>query len=122
MSSENPKPHFCFNDRAYQVIQSVPAGHVTTYGDVAVAMGSPGAARQVGYALARLPQHLISVVPWHRVINSQGTISHRGDLHRAAEQRRLLESENIVFNARGKVNLKHIRWHFPDLLDSRATE
>src|SRR5690606_23073622 len=76
-----------FNARVYAMVRQVPAGFVTTYGQVATLLGSPRVARHVGFALAALSR-TDEPVPWHRVINSQGRISHRGDVHRATEQQR----------------------------------
>lgn len=98
-----------FHARVYATVRQVPAGHVTTYGDVAAALGSPRVARHVGWALAALTE---GDVPWHRVINATGRISARGDLVRAAEQRRRLEDEGVVFDDRGRVDLRRLRWHF----------
>jgi methylated-DNA-protein-cysteine methyltransferase related protein len=53
-------------------------------------------------------------VPWHRIINAQGRISHRGDVGRAQRQRQLLEAEGIVFDATDRVDLARYRWGFPD--------
>ncbi len=49
-------------------------------------------------------------VPWQRVINAQGKISAR---HTAALQRRLLEQEGIVFDAKERVDLKKYGWLGP---------
>lgn len=95
-----------FHARVNEVVRSVPAGRVATYGDVATLLGSPRVARHVGYALAALTD---PTVPWHRIINAQGRISHRGDLVRAETQRRRLEAEGIVFDALGRVDLKRFR-------------
>ena len=100
-----------FHARVYAVVRQVPAGHVTTYGDVATVLGSPRVARQVGYALAALDD---PGVPWHRVINAQGRISHRGDLVRAELQRRRLEDEGVAFDSGGRVALERHRWRYPD--------
>ena len=54
-----------FRAAVYALVARIPAGHAMGYGHVAVAIGAPGAARQVGYALAALdPQG--QVVPWLR--------------------------------------------------------
>src|SRR5690606_15913073 len=84
------------------VVKQVPAGCVTTYGDVGGVLGSPTVARQVGYALAALPVERVDV-PWHRVINARGAISFRGDDGRGAEQQRRLEKEGIAFDETGRV-------------------
>ncbi|MEX1368285.1 MAG: MGMT family protein [Nannocystaceae bacterium] len=102
-----------FNARVYAVVRQVPAGFVTTYGQVATLLGSPRVARHVGFALAALLR-TDEPVPWHRVINAQGRISHRGDLHRAQQQRELLEREGVVFDPRERVDLKRFRYGFPD--------
>lgn len=65
------------------------------YGHVASALGNPGAARQVGYAMAALPGD--TDVPWHRVIHSVGTLASKGDPVRVLIQRNLLEAERVEF-------------------------
>ena len=89
-----------FRAKVYRTVKKVPRGKVTTYGDVAGALGSRRVARQVGFALAALDD---KSVPWQRVINSQGKISYRGDLTRGSEQQKLLESEGIRFDDDGSV-------------------
>lgn len=103
-----------FWDRVYDKVREVPYGTVVTYGQVASALGSVRAARQVGFALAGLrvrPDDLD--VPWHRVINAQGRISHRGDLDRPNEQQELLEAEGVEFSGSGRVDLRRFRHTFP---------
>jgi methylated-DNA-protein-cysteine methyltransferase-like protein len=108
-SSENSlnKPAGNWN-RVYDVVNSIESGYVATYGQVAAIVGMPGAARQVGWALAALAQE--SDVPWHRVINAQGEISPRGGPQIVDMQRALLESEGIEFNARGRIDLECYAW------------
>ena len=53
-------------------------------------------------------------VPWHRVINAKGAISFKGDTWRGETQRRRLEEEGIRFDARGRVDLKRLRWRYDD--------
>lgn len=98
-----------FHERVYAKVRQVPEGSVTTYGDVAAALGSPRVARHVGWALASLRD---DEVPWHRVINAKGTISFRGDTPRGELQRSRLEAEGIVFDAKGRVDLKRLRHRF----------
>lgn len=99
-----------FHARVYACVRTVPAGFVTTYGDVATVLGSPRVARHVGFALAALDD---PGVPWHRVINAAGRISHRGDLVRAELQRRRLEAEGLVFDESGRLALARHRYRFP---------
>lgn len=50
----------------------IPFGEVSTYGEIAARIGSPGASRAVGNALGRNPIPVI--VPCHRIIRSNGSI------------------------------------------------
>jgi len=62
-----------FHQRVHALVRDVPPGSVTTYGDVAAALGSKGVARHVGYALAALDED--TDVPWWRVVAAQGRLS-----------------------------------------------
>ena len=96
-------------DRIYSVIRQVPAGRVTTYGDVARLAGLPGAARQVGYALAALSHE--SDVPWHRVVNRHGEISARvASLGQQLVQADLLAREGVTLDEKGRIDLSARRW------------
>lgn len=91
-----------FHDRVYELISSVPTGHVTTYGDVAAQLGLRSAARQVGFALAALPGEREDV-PWHRVVNGQGRLAVRGDGLQSSEQYRRLTAEGCAVDDTGRV-------------------
>lgn len=98
--------------RIYKLVEQIPWGKVATYGQIADLLGLFGRARQVGYALYRLGPD--SAVPWHRVINAQGKISHSPQRQGSdALQRELLEHEGLVFNAEEQVDLKRYQWQ-PD--------
>ena len=95
--------------RVYEVVQGIPRGRVATYGAVAAAAGLPRGARQVGYALAALPDD--AEVPWHRVINARGEVSPRsGGLGFERLQRTLLEAEGVAFGPGGRVDLQRYGW------------
>lgn len=94
-------------DRIYDVVRRVPEGRVATYGQVARAAGMPGAARQVGYALAALPES--TLVPWHRVVNVRGAVCLR-DPGAATEQRFRLEREGVRFGPDGRLDLRICGW------------
>lgn len=101
-------PANTFYDRVYAYLCEVPPGRVVTYGQVALELGSPAAARAVGYALHFLPPG--SRVPWWRVVNASGGISHRGRGANAHMQRSLLEAEGVAFDLEGKIRLREFRW------------
>ncbi len=90
-----------FHAQVYDVVRGVPAGSITTFGDVAGQLGSRNVARHVGFALAALPDD--SDVPWHRVITSTGRLPSRADGQPSADQQRLLEGEGHTINDRGRV-------------------
>lgn len=60
-----------FAQRVRAFVRTVPAGRVTTYADVALAIGRPGAARAVGRVMARTEE---PEVPCHRVVRADGAI------------------------------------------------
>jgi methylated-DNA-protein-cysteine methyltransferase related protein len=73
-------------DRAAEVlrrVRSVPAGFVTTYGDLC-----PGAPRFAGAVLADCHE---ADVPWQRIVRADGSLA------KGTRQRRLLESEGVPF-------------------------
>jgi methylated-DNA-protein-cysteine methyltransferase related protein len=114
MSAINSPPDpAAFNRSVWDVVRRVPAGHVATYGQIARLVPVPAGvdpqdyqafgARWVGSAMAICPGD----VPWQRIINSKGEISLRAG---AEQQRRLLEEEKIVFDDRGRIDLKRFGW------------
>lgn len=62
-----------FQKRAWEVLLTIPFGEAWSYGQVAEVLGSPGAARAVGRANAT--NHLPIVVPCHRVVGADGTLT-----------------------------------------------
>lgn len=96
-----------FHQRVYDVVRGIPSGKVMGYGHVAIAMGSAGAARQVGWALAALPGD--TDVPWQRVIRSNGHIALQGDPARGMLQRALLEREGVAFLG-DRVDMRACGW------------
>ena len=89
----------CFHAEVFSLVRTIPRGRVTTYGDIATALGHPKIARQVGFALAACPDD----IPWHRVVNARGELSARADGQPSATQLRLLRSEAIDIDARGRI-------------------
>lgn len=61
-----------FHQQVYEITRKVPPGTTVTYGDIAIRLGVPGAARAVGRALGRNPFAI--VVPCHRVLAANGKL------------------------------------------------
>ena len=110
MDPEALKPP-TFYDLVWEFVQRVPRGHVVTYGQIAMELGSPAAARAVGYALSNLSAE--TEVPWWRVINAKGGVSLRGRGANAELQRALLEHEGVTFGDDDTTHLPTYRW-WPD--------
>ena len=101
-----------FFDQVWALVRQIPRGRVATYGQIAKEIPQPdaiteadyrvSAARWVGLAMAACPDD----VPWHRVVNSQGKISHQSD---ALNQRQLLEAEGVLFS-KDKLALAAYQW------------
>lgn len=99
-----------FYEQIYQLVCKIPPGKIATYGQIAELLGKQGHARQVGYALYRVAPD--SDIPWQRVVNAQGMISHSPQRQGSDDlQRILLEQEGITFNTQDKLNLTQYRWH-----------
>lgn len=95
-----------FFNRVYEFVKRVPAGKVVTYGDVARAIGSPRASRQVGWALHVNPEP--GVIPCHRVVFRDGSLAPGFAFGGREVQKAMLESEGVGFSEEYKVDLnKH---------------
>jgi methylated-DNA-[protein]-cysteine S-methyltransferase len=83
-----------FAKRVVAACRAIPWGQVTTYGDLAAACGSPGAARAVGSVMARNRYPL--VVPCHRVLASGGGLGGYSAPDGLSMKRRLLAMESTA--------------------------
>jgi len=94
-----------FRAAVLELVRRIPRGRVATYGQLAALLRCPRSARQVGQALRGADDG----VPWHRVVNAQGSISRRSRTASMMTQRIRLEQEGVVFR-RGRVVLARFRW------------
>ena len=65
-----------FQRRVWAALQTIPYGETRSYGEIAEQIGAPGAFRAVGLANGRNPIGII--VPCHRVIGSNGSLTGYG--------------------------------------------
>ena len=91
----------------YDVVRRIPAGSVSTYGQVARLAGMPRSARLVGYAMASCQD---PTVPCHRVVDRFGGTKAAFDTFAPGTQRALLEAEGVPFTPDGRVDLSRCRW------------
>jgi methylated-DNA-protein-cysteine methyltransferase-like protein len=103
----NKKNNNDLYDRIYDIVRSIPAGRVTTYGAIAEKIGLRSSARMVGYALNSAAGR--TDVPCHRVVNRLGELT--GKMHFATPDlmRELLEAEGVTFINDG-VDMKKCLW------------
>jgi len=62
-----------FQVRVWEALRAIPYGATLSYGELADAIGQPGAARAVGLANGRNPISII--VPCHRVVGASGRLT-----------------------------------------------
>ncbi|WP_458246408.1 methylated-DNA--[protein]-cysteine S-methyltransferase [Streptomyces sp. MAI_2237] len=78
-----------FQRTVWDQLRRIPYGETRSYGELADALGSPGASRAVGLANGKNPIGII--VPCHRVVGADGSLTgYGGGLPR---KRRLLDFE-----------------------------
>jgi AraC family transcriptional regulator of adaptative response/methylated-DNA-[protein]-cysteine methyltransferase len=78
-----------FRRRVWEAMRRIPFGETRSYGEIAAAVGAPGAARAIGTACAQNPVPV--VVPCHRVVGSDGSL--HGYAYGLARKRQLLDAE-----------------------------
>ncbi|MEY4722541.1 MAG: hypothetical protein RLZZ324_54 [Candidatus Parcubacteria bacterium] len=83
-----------FRDKALAVVRRIPRGQVRTYGEVARAAGSPGAARAVG---SLMKANHDPNVPCHRVVRAD---LRAGEYNRGGERAKIarLKKEGVAFS------------------------
>jgi methylated-DNA-protein-cysteine methyltransferase-like protein len=96
-----------YRERVYRIVERIPAGRVMTYGQIAEILGEGYTPRTVGFVMHAADEER---TPWQRVINSQGACSTAGIVLPPDKQQRMLEAEGVVFDARGRCDLKRYRW------------
>ena len=82
-----------FKERIYEETARVPRGKVSTYGEIAVMAGHPGAARAAGNALHDNPYE--GIIPCHRIVNASGAPASNFGFGGPEEQLRLLRAEGV---------------------------
>ncbi|MGE0887281.1 MAG: MGMT family protein [Blastocatellales bacterium] len=110
---KRPRDDESFRELAYQLVLRIPPGRVMSYGLVARALGAGYDARAIGNIMYATPDDGRNI-PWHRVINSQGGCSTAGLTTPPDLQQRLLESEGVVFNDKGRCKIENYLWTPPE--------
>ena len=98
-----------FFEEVYELLKTIPFGKVTTYGDIAKALGRPRSSRIVGYALHVNPDP--KNIPCYKVVNREGKLTPAFAFGGEDAQRAMLEGEGIVVK-NGMVDLQKYRHVF----------
>jgi methylated-DNA-protein-cysteine methyltransferase related protein len=95
-----------YRERVFEIVRRIPSGRVMTYGQLAEILGEGYTPRTVGFVMHSADE----TVPWQRVINSQGACSTGRVIVPPDLQQRMLVSEGVVFNEKGRCDLSRYRW------------
>ncbi|UCG70557.1 MAG: endonuclease V [Thermoplasmata archaeon] len=96
-----------FHDYFYSLVKQIPKGKVSTYGELARALGDIRAARAVGRMLNENPY--APIVPCHRVVMSDGTLGGFGG--GIPKKIRLLENEGVHVEEDMIVDFEDVYFH-----------
>lgn len=97
-----------FNDKVYEAVRQIPEGCVSTYGDIARAIGQPRKALFVGYAMRSTTEP--GAVPCHRVVYKDGSICGNDEFGNPSVQRQMLQREGVPFLDELHVDMKACHW------------
>ena len=97
-----------FFDKVYAIVREIPQGKVTTYGHIAKFIGSPGAARMVGWAMNA--SHKFEDIPAHRVVNRNGLLTGKAHFAHPDLMQQLLENEGVEVKNNQVQNFKEKLW------------
>ncbi len=114
-----------FYERVWAVVRVVPPGRVTTYGAIARYLGSPQAARLVGYAM-NASHAATPPVPAHRVVNHQGLLTGKHHFETPTAMADRLQAEGVHVYKDQVQNFETVFWDpcqmlpLPDVFFSQA--
>jgi methylated-DNA-[protein]-cysteine S-methyltransferase len=85
-----------FQKAVWSELLRIPYGETRSYGDIAKAIGRPGAARAVGMANHDNP--IAVVIPCHRVVGKNGSLTgYAGGLHLKAQLLSIEQQHRTLF-------------------------
>jgi len=90
--------------QVWALVRRIPRGRVATYGQLSQLIDRRLTPVGIGWAVRAAPE---GTIPWHRVVNSKGSIS--TDNEHPGLQRSLLEAEGVRF-AGGAIDLAKYGW------------
>jgi methylated-DNA-[protein]-cysteine S-methyltransferase len=104
-----PNSSKSFDERCYDLLLKIPKGKVTTYREMAEALGCQ-AYRAVGGAMNRNPK--LVMIPCHRVVKSNGYLG--GYASGKSRKLELLKQEGVDVSESGHIDLSKFLYSFSD--------
>ena len=100
------RPVRTWNERVYALVRRVPRGRVATYGQIALLLGRPRGAREVGWALSACADRSVTC---HRIVDRTGRLAPRFGGVGPALQGQCLTAEGVR-TRHGRVDLDRYQW------------
>lgn len=108
-TAKNTVKEYSFFADVYDVVRQIPKGRVTSYGAIAVYLGTKLSARMVGWAMnaAHVAQPKI---PAHRVVNRNGQLTGKHHFGTPTLMEELLKKEKIGVKEDKIIDFKKVFW------------
>ena len=99
-----------FFEQVYEVTRQIPKGRVTSYGAIAICLGTKLSARMVGWAMNGA--HKVKPkIPAHRVVNRNGMLSGKHHFGEPDAMEKLLKKEGIKVKDDMVIDFKKLFWN-----------
>ena len=98
-----------FFEKVYTVARLIPYGRVTTYGAIAIYLGTARSARMVGWAMNKA--HSLEDIPAHRVVNRKGILTGKHHFDGTNLMQQLLENEGIIVHKNQIQDFEKVLWN-----------
>jgi methylated-DNA-protein-cysteine methyltransferase-like protein len=100
---------YSFFADVYDVVRQIPKGRVTSYGAIAVYLGTKLSARMVGWAM-NAAHTATPKIPAHRVVNRNGMLTGRHHFATPTLMEELLKKEKVMVKDDKIIDFKSIFW------------
>ncbi len=98
-----------FFEQVYEVARQIPTGRVTSYGAIAICLGTKLSARMVGWAMNGADK-INPKIPAHRVVNRNGMLSGKHHFGKPDAMEKLLKKEGIKVKNDTVVDFEKLFW------------
>ena len=101
---------YSFFDDVYDVVRQIPKGRVTSYGTIAVYLGTKLSARMVGWAMNGA-HNVKPKVPAQRVVNRNGMLTGKMHFSTPSHMEELLKKDGVAVKNDTVVDFKKKFWN-----------